>query len=224
MKKLFLISILTIFLMQVLSAVKIFKEPLSERITGYKINAVLDPLTKTVTGVMHAFWVNKSAGTVPDVQLHIYLNAFRNSKSTFNKESGRLLTKRESDFGWIDIKSLTDKNGSDLTAKIQFISPDDGNPDDMTVLRIDLPDPVKPGDTLFLKINFESKLPNRIIRTGYNDNFFFVAQWFPKFGVYEPSGMRYSLTGGLLISETDAGEGKKTLTYRAEDIPVLGTA
>lgn len=254
MKKILLISILPIFCIQVLSARTIFKAPLSERITGYTIDATLDPVTKTVTGVMEAFWVNKSAGIVPDVQLHMYLNAFRNSKSTFNRESDWLLTKRESDLGWIDIKSLTDRKGFDLTAKMQFISPDDGNPDDMTVLKIDLNEPAKPGDTVYLRINFESKLPNRIVRTGFNDDYFFVAQWFPKFGVYEPAGMRYSLTGGwnchqfhsnsefysnhsiydvkitvpkeyvvgtggLLISETDEGEDKKTLTYRAEDIP-----
>ncbi len=35
-----------------------------------------------------------------------------------------------------------------------------------------------------------------IRRTGYTDNFYFIAQWFPKFGVYEPAGMRYATKGG----------------------------
>ena len=53
-----------------------------------------------------------------------------------------------------------------------------------------------PKDTVFLKLRFRSKLPSVIRRTGFCDDFFFVAQWFPKFGVYEPAGMRYAVKGG----------------------------
>ena len=100
---------------------------------------------------------------------------------------------------------------------------------------------------------FETKLPATIRRTGYNNDFYFVAQWFPKFGVYEPAGMRYATTGGwnchqfhpnsefysnhsvynvsitlpkeyvvgsggIALSEMDAGDGLKTVNCRAEDI------
>ena len=58
--------------------------PLSARITGYKIEAELNPVTKTVSGVMEAFWVNPSKDIVPDIQLHMYLNAFRSNKSTLS--------------------------------------------------------------------------------------------------------------------------------------------
>ncbi len=229
------------------------KQPLSVRQTYYKIDAKLDDSIKVVNGKMETYWVNKSTDIVPDVQLHLYLNAFRSRRTTFNKESGRTDELKESDFGQIEIRSLTDGEGKDLTAFMQFISPDDGNSDDMTVLKINLPKSANPGDTVFLKINFDSKLPSRIIRTGYSEDFFFVAQWFPKFGVYEPAGMRYATkggwnchqfhansefysnhsvydvkltlpekyvvgTGGLLLNDADAGEGNKTLTYRAEDI------
>ena len=52
-----------------------------------------------------------------------------------------------------------------------------------------------PGDTVFIKVVFETKLPLITRRTGYSDDFYFVAQWFPKFGVYEPAGMRYAAKG-----------------------------
>jgi hypothetical protein len=231
----------------------VLKEPLSGRLTGYRIDARLDTLTKIVSSEMETFWVNNSSDKVPDVQLHLYLNAFRSNKSTFNTESGRTLKQTDSQSGWIDITSLTGKDHSDLIPLMQYISPDDGNKDDRTVLKINLREPIAPGDTVFLKIKFESKLPARIIRTGYTEDFYFVAQWFPKFGVYEPAGMRYATkggwnchqfhansefysdhsvydvritlpkryivgSGGLLLNETDAGDGYKTLKYRAEDI------
>jgi len=171
-------------------------KPLSPRITGYKMEVELDPNAKTVSGTMDAFWVNPSTDIVPDIQLHIYLNAFRSNKSTFYTESLGSPGTKESDFGWVIIKSLTDKNGNNLTKDMKFISPDDGNPDDMTVLDVPLTVAAKPGDTVFIKVNFVSKLPSTIRRTGFNDDFFFVAQWFPKFGVYEPANMRYATKGG----------------------------
>jgi len=185
-------GILFIFLIytQICSQI-INKEPLSPRITGYNIEATLDPSEKTVTGNMEAFWVNTSTGSVPDVQLHMYMNAFRSDKSTFSRESRHTHWMGNSYDGYIDITSCTDRQGNELLSRLQYISPDDGNPDDSTVLRIDLPEPAMPGDTVFLKIKFVTGLPSEIIRTGYSGDFFFVAQWFPKFGVYEPAGMRY---------------------------------
>ena len=174
----------------------IFPRPLSQRLTGYRIDAVLDPLSKIVKGKMEAFWVNNSSDLVPDVRLHMYLNAFSSNRTTFYRERGGSPGSREEDLGWIKLNSIKDKNGIDLKEVAKYISPDDGNPDDRTVLQIILPRPANPGDTVYLLVEFESKLPSNIIRTGYSDDFFFVAQWFPKFGVYEPAGMRYAATGG----------------------------
>ncbi|MBK7134572.1 MAG: hypothetical protein IPH69_17670 [Bacteroidales bacterium] len=194
-KVLFLIA----FMIYVSSSARsqvIFKEPLSSRQTYYKIDAKLDVTGKIVNGDMVTYWVNKSTDIVPDVQMHMYLNAFSSSSSTFFKGGSRFPATSESDYGWIDIIAISDKSGRDLNSAMEFISPDDGNPDDKTVLKINLPQPAKPGDTVFLNISFKSKLPSNIIRTGAKDDYFFVAQWFPKFGVYEPAGMRFAVKGG----------------------------
>ncbi len=172
------------------------RKPLSPRVTGYKIKADLHAGSSVIYGEMEAFWVNSSQDIVPDVRLHLYLNAFRNTKSTFYKEFSGELPETEDQNGWIEILSISDDDGIDLAPSMSFISPDDGNPDDRTVLKIDLPEPAGPGDTVFLNVSFESKLPLLSFRTGYIDDYFFVAQWFPKFGVYEQAGMRYALTGG----------------------------
>jgi hypothetical protein len=171
------------------------KKPMSSRQTGYTIEAKLEPMKKTVTGKMEAFWVNKSTDIVPDIKLHLYMNAFKSSKTTMSEESGGSLSIKDSDRGWIDIKSFTDRKGTDLTPFMKFISPDDGNISDQTVLQVMLPKPAMPGDTVFINVVFETKLPLISRRTGYSDDFYFVAQWFPKFGVYEPAGMRYATIG-----------------------------
>ena len=101
------------------------KIPLSPRITGYRIDAKLDPAAKTVTATMDAFWVNKTTETVPDIQLHMYMNAFKSSKSTFYKESGGSPGKDSASIGWVDIKSFTDSKGVDLLPLVKYIHPDD---------------------------------------------------------------------------------------------------
>jgi len=173
------------------------KVPLSVRQTQYSIDAVLNTEKKTITATMQAFWVNRSGDIVPDIQMHMYMNAFRTSRSTMNKElEAEFHGIQTTDYGKIDIKTFTDNSGNDLIQRIKYISPDDGNPSDQTVLDIQLPKPAKPGDTVFVNINFETRLPNLSRRTGYSDDFFFVGQWFPKFGVYEEAGMRYAVKGG----------------------------
>jgi len=196
MKKLLLVHLGTLLFLQLLSSQIVLKEPLSDRLTGYTIDAKLDPVTKTVVANMKAFWVNNSRNVVPDIQLHLYMNAFRSSKTTFNIESGDSPSDEKSGNGWINIKSFTDRNGTDLVPRMEFISPDDGNMEDQTVLRVVLPKPAVPGDTVFISVSFETRLPSNIIRTGYSGDFYFVGQWFPKFGVYEQAGMRYAITGG----------------------------
>jgi hypothetical protein len=79
---------------------------------------------------------------------------------------------------------------------MHFVQPDDSNSYDMTVLQIDLTEAVMPGDTLWFNIDFESKLPSPIVRTGFNKDFYFIGQWFPKFGVYEMAGMRQRPSDG----------------------------
>ncbi len=171
------------------------KVPLSSRQTQYSIDAVLNPDSKTITATMKAFWVNMSGDIVPDIRMHMYMNAFKDSRSTMNKELAEVRSLPDSENGRIDIKTFTDRMGNDLTSRMQYISPDDGNKFDQTVLDVMLPKPAAPGDTVFMNISFVTKLPDLTRRTGYSDDFFFVGQWFPKFGVYEQAGMRYAVKG-----------------------------
>jgi len=189
-----LLALLTIGLTSMSQIV--LEKPMSDRVTGYNMDVELLPDKKMVTGSMKAYWVNISDDIVPDVQLHMYLNAFRSNKSTFYKEGGGSPGMRKDDFGWVDINSIFDAEGNDLKTAMSYIQPDDGNEYDMTVLKIDLPEAAQPGDTVWLNIDFTSKLPSNIRRTGFSEDYYFVAQWFPKFGLYEPEGMRHAEVGG----------------------------
>lgn len=166
-------------------------------IVRYEMSARLDPKTKTVKGHYQLTWWNHSEDSVPDLHFHLYLNAFKNMDSTFMRESSARrraeelqgwLTERDADkWGWVDIDKIQIVGGADLTASKAYVHPDDDNAADQTVARFPLPRPVPPHGTLELAVDFTSKLPRAVARNGYEGDYFLLAQWFPKIGVYESS-------------------------------------
>ena len=176
----------------------IFHSPLSPRLANYTISAVLDPDRKQVRGSETLVWRNHTRDRINELRMHLYLNAFSNPQSTFMKESVAL-NRRQSfpeEWGWIRIDSMDIPGSADLTGKIEYIHPDDDNADDRTVIRVPLPKPVLPGASVTVDIRFVLQLPTIVARTGYHKNFFMVAQWYPKIGVYEAAGERYAVSGG----------------------------
>ena len=167
----------------------LFKEPLSPRIANYDIEVRLDSKEPVLRGTETLTWFNKSHETITELQFHLYLNAFRNTKSSFMKESGakeKGRLQKQKSFGYIEVESIKLDSGEDLKAKMEFIHPDDDNADDKTVLRVPLPRPLLPGQAVKVNIGFTARLPEPpIARNGALKDFIFAAQWFPKAGVFE---------------------------------------
>ncbi len=179
-----------------------FDPPLSPRIANYDMDIKLDAETKIIDGREILTWRNASMDTINELQFHLYLNAFKNSRSTFMKESARngfrgmdLSEVKEEDWGYMEVLSIVQADTIDLTAGMKYIQPDDNNEEDQTVLSVPLNSPVYPNDTIVLDIRFQSKLPKLMARAGYNRDYHFVVQWFPKIGVYESAGQRYAEKG-----------------------------
>jgi hypothetical protein len=159
---------------------------LAKPIVSYDFKVRLDPAKKTVSGSESLTWLNDSDVPVSELQFHLYLNAFKNNRTTLMKESGaayRRVERKEEDWGYVRVQKIEVVDGPDLTPSLAYIQPDDGNPEDQTVMKVALPYPVNPGEKIALRVEFISKLPKVIRRSGYSGDFFMVAQWFPKIGV-----------------------------------------
>ena len=168
-------------------------------VADYDIDVRLDAEAKTLEGRERILWRNPSNDSVSELWFHLYLNAFRNSESTFVRESGGQLRgdKMPADgWGWTDVTSLKLKDGKDLLPSLRFEHPDDDNDRDRTVARVVLPEPVAPGGSVTLDLAWKAKLPRVFARTGFVRDYFLVGQWFPKLGVYEPAGLRGRAAGG----------------------------
>ncbi|MCK4337329.1 MAG: M1 family metallopeptidase [Candidatus Aminicenantes bacterium] len=161
---------------------------MSKHIVDYRIKAKLVPEEKAIIGYEILTWLNNSDTPVSELQFHLYLNAFKNNRSTFLKERGGISQSIKPDkqnWGYNEIRKIKIKNGTDLTSAVEYIQPDDGNKDDQTVMRVLLPEPVLPHKKIILEIEFYAKLPKVFARAGFENNFCMASQWFPKIGVLQ---------------------------------------
>jgi hypothetical protein len=172
-------------------------QPLSPRNANYTIDVKLDSGARTLTARERLVWTNITPVATSELQFHLYYNAWRNRDSTWLREHTlasfwtAAAVRRDDEFAAIDISTLTLSAGGaaiDLTKQMRFIAPDDGNEDDRTVMAVALSNPVGPGETITLDIVFTARIPRPFARTGAIGNYFFIAQWFPKIGVLDPTG------------------------------------
>ncbi len=168
----------------------LFAQSFPPPVASYQITCRLDAEKKTIEANEVLTWKNTTSHPAPTLRFHLYLNAFRNTLSTFWRESGgegrdgRL----PDSWGAVEITRMIGPDGADLLPAMRFIAPDDGNADDRTVAEVQLPRPVAPGETISIALDFQDRLPRVAVRTGYKDDFFMVVQWFPKIGVLQEKG------------------------------------
>lgn len=158
----------------------------------YQIECQLLPEEKTLLGSTTIRWSNPTKKPVKRLRFHLFYNAFKSEKTTllqeyeFHKKSKNELEGTQ--FGEIKIKEMRIINGEELTQRITFISPDDQNPHDQTVMEVNLNEPVDPLQTITIKTDFQLLIPEIIDQTGRVDDYFFLSRWYPKIGVLEQDG------------------------------------
>src|SRR6185436_4548308 len=211
----------------------------------------LDPRTRLLTGDERLTWRNPAAIPAAALRFHLYYNAWRDTASSWMRERSLAAgdpdaaARRDSDWGSIDITSVRLGDGTDVTGRLRYIAPDDGNADDRTVAEVPLERAVAPGETIDLRIAWTSHVPRTFARTGAIGNYFFLAQWFPKIGVLEDGGwnchqfhltteffadfgsydVRLTVPSGWVVGATgvererrDSGDGTTTHRFQQDDV------
>jgi len=227
-------------------------QPLSDRVVAYHIDATYHPANHSLDAIETLTYTNKTGQPLDTFPFHLYLNAFQ-PKSSFMREDQMGGTRdlgsgfhwKSKYFGEDKVKSFVVEGMGDLTSQIQFISPDDGNPNDRTVFQVKLPKPIPPNGTVTFKIAFHDQFPQVVARSGYKRNFILGGQWFPKVGVWWhgawnchqyhntteffadfgtfdvnltlPSNFNVGATG-VQTAEKANSDGTKTLTFHAQDV------
>jgi hypothetical protein len=170
-------------------------ETLSPSNADYKIEVRLDPERRALTGSQQLRWTNLQQQPTDELPFHLYWNGWRNDRSSWMLEdrirgrSDRGDEIERDDWGWIEVDAMRlVAGGGAVDLEVRFASPDDGNPDDRTVLVARLPAPVAPGETVTVEADWRARVPRTFARTGARGDFYFLAHWFPKLGVFEAGG------------------------------------
>jgi hypothetical protein len=223
----------------------------SPRNANYTIEARLDPEKHTIAGRLVLEWRNTSDQPLDRFPFHLYWNAFRNNLSTSSRGGGG---RRRSNvgggdtrsFGYTQVEAIRRTDGAEEALTPRYVAPDDGNADDRTVMEVQSSRVVAPGQTARFRIEWTSLVPYGTVgRAGWVHDYNFIAQWFPKigvfwkgkwnahqfhpwteffadYGVYDvsltvPRGYVIGATGRL-ESEKDNGDGTRTVRFVQEDV------
>lgn len=150
----------------------------------FKLRAHLLPGQRLVRGHASIAFRNTSDLPLQKLVMHLYMNAFRDRESVFMRDSnGTLRSETAGAPGSITLRSLR-LDGEEALARVN----DRLEPHDRTQLTVDLKTPLAPGAVLQIETDFDTKLPDLFARAGVHDDFFAVAQWFPKPAKLEDNG------------------------------------
>ncbi len=225
--------------------------PMSQRVVHYQIDAKYDATKHIVNATEVLTYHNLTGQALDHFPFHLYQNAFqpnatfvRDAKLMGSRDTG--YTKWEAkDYGSEEIKSIEVVGQGDLTKNLHYISPDDGNKDDKTVVDLPVSTPIAPGAFVQFKIVFQTKFPETQARSGWKRDFTLGGQWFPKVGVWWHGAWnchQYHNTteffadfgvydvkltvpqnevigaSGVEVSNLNNPDGTKTVTYHGDDI------
>ncbi|HBK84633.1 MAG TPA: hypothetical protein DDZ53_01220, partial [Firmicutes bacterium] len=141
-----------------------------ESIVAYDIVVTLADDCSNLDGQEHIVWTNPGSTPVTELFLHLYPNAFRSGSTFLNESKGLRRGERmaQSNYGQMKLNKV-ESAGRSLNC--QFVQPDDGNEQDLTLVCVSLPQAVGPGESIRLAIDFSVQLPEVFTRMGKHGDF-----------------------------------------------------
>jgi hypothetical protein len=182
------------------------------------MHASLDAAAHVIHGKGEITFVNTSNAKLYELWFHLYLNAFKNGRSRFLREPiGQFRgVGNVKSWGAIDVAKLVAHDGvhddADLWPKAELHV---GSDPDETDVRVPLPQGLPIGQSLTLTVEWASKLPSVVERTGFDGSYHFAGQWFPKLAKLEADG-HFAHFAFSHLSEFYADYGKYDVTI---DVP-----
>ncbi len=150
----------------------------------YRIEAILDEFSNTLRARARLRYTNNSPNTIDTLWIHQHLNAFRPNSAW---------AERELRFGeWRFQKQGPDDHAYErfkrVTVDEEEVRPAYRGSPDSTVAALPLPEPLEPGATIIVMMDWvarPSTIPRRQGRRGRHYDF---AQWYPRIAVYDEDG------------------------------------
>lgn len=147
----------------------------------YRIEAVLDETTDILHGRARLRYTNNAEVALDTLWFHQHLNAFR-PQSAWARRELEFDVRRFEDLGPEDhaferFRTIL-VDGAEVHA-VYPLSPDS------TVAAVPLPDPLRPGETVIITMDWDARLATTPRRQGRSGRHYDFAQWYPRIAVYD---------------------------------------
>lgn len=169
---------------------------------NYSIDVTLTDSTHSLDGIVSIDYLNRSPDTLSFIWIRCPANAFKNDRTAFSEA---LIRKGRTDFYFSDKNRKGYINRLEFRADGQLARMED-HPQYIDVIRVILPHPLIPGDSVNLTTPFHVQLPDNFANDGYHQGIYAVTQWYPKPAVYDGSGWHPDPYVGQVNSYSEFGD------------------
>ena len=151
---------------------------------NYNIAVSLNDKEHSLEALEKISYTNRSPDTLKFIWFHIWPNAYKNDRTAFSEQlliNGRtdFYFSEDSNRGYIN---KLDFKVDDMSAKLE------AHPNHIDIVKLILPKPLVPGQTINIETPFHVKLPYNFSRGGHVLNDYQMTQWYPKPAVYDSKG------------------------------------
>lgn len=151
----------------------------------YSIDAQLNDQEKTITGSETIVYKNNSPDTLSYIWFHIYPNAYKDESTALFQQITNDPDRKDK------IKKYTPGFITNLAFMVNGMdakTEPHPNQQYIDIIKIVLPQPLLPGDSVAIATPFKVQLPSYFSRSGFADGEFMACQWYPKPAVFDKDG------------------------------------
>lgn len=150
----------------------------------YTITVTLNDVDHSLDGFIKISYSNHSPDTLHYIWFHVWPNAYKNDKTAFSEQT---LENGNTSFYFAKQEELGYINQLDFRVNDVHAETED-HPGDIDIVKLLLPKPLHPGESIFITTPFHVKLPYNFSRGGHIGQSYQAAQWYPKPAVYDRKG------------------------------------
>ncbi|MCA9738072.1 MAG: M1 family metallopeptidase [Gemmatimonadetes bacterium] len=149
----------------------------------YTIEGRLDEAPGVFSGSARVEYVNHSPETLSELFFHLYLNAFRPGSRWAEVEE-----RADYDFAGLADPDYGFERLRSVRVGQQTVRPEYPGAPDSVVVRIPLPDPLRPGQRTVVTLEWDARLSTLCRRQCRQGRHFDFAQWYPRIATFDRGG------------------------------------
>ena len=151
---------------------------------NYLIDVTLHDKDNTLDAFEKIEYTNNSLDTLKFIWFHLWPNAYKNDKTAF---SNQMLINGDTRFYFSNKEQRGYINRLDFKVNSTTCTIED-HPQYIDVVKVILPTPLPPSQTITLATPFHVQLPHNFSRGGHDGESYQLTQWYPKPAVYDKNG------------------------------------